>query len=391
MSLAQKPRRIAVGMSGGVDSSVTAALLLEQGHEVFGIFMKNWEETGSDGACTAEEDYRDVEKVCARLGIPCYSIEFVKEYRDRVFASFLQDYERGFTPNPDILCNREIKFDLFLKHARALGADALATGHYCRNEGGRLLRGVDTGKDQTYFVYTLGQTQLANVLFPVGGLQKSEVRAIAERLGLSTAQKKDSTGICFIGERDFRKFLAQYVAAKAGDFRLLDGTRVGRHLGSAFYTLGQRRGLGLGGDGPSWFVVDKDVEQNVVYVERGDNHPALFSQWLLAIEPSWVREGVSIPPEGLVVTAKVRYRQPDQACRILPADATGAFRVEFLEPQRAVTPGQAIVFYAGDECLGGARISARGPTLWETQHGVLPTGLTRRLLPADALALSTQA
>jgi tRNA-specific 2-thiouridylase len=373
------PQKIAVGMSGGVDSSVTAALLLEQGHEVFGIFMKNWDETGADGACTAEEDYRDVEKVCAKLGIPCYSIEFVEEYRNRVFELFLKDYERGFTPNPDILCNREIKFDLFLKHARALGADRLATGHYCRNENGQLLKGVDPGKDQTYFVYTLGQEQLSKVLFPVGGLMKSEVRAIAARFGLATAEKKDSTGICFIGERKFRSFLSQYVPARPGDFRLLDGTRVGRHQGSAFYTLGQRRGLGLGGQGASWFVVDKDVERNVVYVERGEAHPALFARWLLACEASWVAGQLEIPQEGLPLLAKVRYRQNDQACRIFPADSLGNHRVEFKEPQRAITPGQAIVFYNADVCVGGARIAARGPTLWEEANGLLPTGLTRHL------------
>ncbi len=384
------PLTVAVGMSGGVDSSVAAALLLAQGYRVFGIFMKNWDETDDSGACTAEEDYRDVERVCQRLGIPYYTVEFIKEYRNQVFASFIEDYRRGFTPNPDILCNREIKFNLFLKHARALGADLLATGHYCRKIrsadgfGWKLLKGNDPEKDQTYFVYTLTHSILDQVLFPIGHLPKSEVRAIAARLGLATHAKKDSTGICFIGERPFRQFLSQYVPAKPGDFRLLDETRVGRHTGAAFYTLGQRRGLGLGGEGPSWYVVDKDPARNIVYVERGEAHPALFARWCLATELSWVGEAPVIPSEGLRLSAKVRYRQPDQEC-IVTRSTDGLTRVDFPEPQRAITPGQAIVFYRGDECVGGGRISARGPTLWEEQHGWHAHGLTRALLsPASA-------
>jgi tRNA-specific 2-thiouridylase len=379
MSAAPHPLTIAVGMSGGVDSSVAAALLLEQGHRVFGIFMKNWDETDASGACTAEADYRDVEKVCQKLGIPYYSVEFVKEYRDQVFASFLEDYRRGYTPNPDILCNREIKFNLFLKHARALGADALATGHYCQKrwdplqQKWQLEKGADPQKDQSYFVYTLTSPILESVHFPIGHLPKPEVRAIAQRLGLPTHAKKDSTGICFIGERPFRQFLSQYVAARPGPFAHLDGTKVGTHTGAAFYTLGQRRGLGLGGEGASWYVVDKDPTRNIVYVERGESHPALFARTCWVTETSWV-EGQR--PSLETLTAKIRYRQPDQRCTLTLQEG-GVLRVDFEEPQRAITPGQAIVFYQGERCLGGGRIAARGATLWEETHGILPTGLTR--------------
>lgn len=362
-------------MSGGVDSSVTAALLQEQGYEVIGLFMKNWEEEGDGGECTSEQDFADVVAVCEKLGIPYYSVEFVKEYRDHVFAYFLKQYEKGFTPNPDILCNREIKFDIFLKRAMDLGADYLATGHYARvlqNQAGdfQLGRGKDTGKDQSYFLHAIGPGILDKVLFPVGEIEKSEVRALAGRFGLSTQKKKDSTGVCFIGERDFRKFLSQYIPAQPGDFALLDGTVVGEHIGSAFYTLGQRKGLGLGGAGEPWFVVAKDPQNNRVYVERGEQHPALFTNTLWAGEETWIQgqapESID-SQEGWACTAKVRYRQKDQACRVFrdASSSDAPLKVLFEEDQRAVTPGQSVVFYSGDVCLGGAEIARTGPTRFE--------------------------
>jgi len=371
MKTSKKPSetRVVVGMSGGVDSSVTAALLKEQGYDVVGLFMKNWDDSNDPEHCTAAQDYEDVAKVCDRIEVPYFSVEFIKEYRDRVFADFLKQYEAGYTPNPDILCNREIKFDVFMKHAFDLGADFLATGHYARvlrneNQEVALGRGLDNGKDQSYFLHALKSSILEKVMYPVGDLQKSEVREIAKRYDLSTQDKKDSTGICFIGERDFREFLSQYLPAKLGPFKTLQGEVVGEHIGSAFYTLGQRKGLGLGGAGEPWFVVAKDPVNNVVFVERGLEHPALFAKELWARELTWVSSASPLNANGeLECTAKVRYRQKDQPCSVKVTE--NEVHVRFAEEQRAVTPGQSVVFYSGDSCLGGAVIDRVGLSLWE--------------------------
>jgi tRNA-specific 2-thiouridylase len=305
--------------------------------------------------------------VCDRLDIPYYSVEFVKEYWENVFSHFLREYEQGYTPNPDILCNREIKFKVFLEKAKELGADYLATGHYCQNivQDGqrRLVKGADPGKDQTYFLYTMKKEILEQVMFPIGHLQKSEVRKIAHQYNLSTKSKKDSTGICFIGERKFREFIAQYIKSTQGEFQLLNGTIVGEHLGACFYTMGQRKGLGLGGSGEPWFVVGKDMEKNIVYVERGGDHPALYCDELFANEVSWVDDNFT-PKLPFRCKAKVRYRQQDQDCQIVE-NRDGVLRVVFDSPQRAVTPRQSVVFYDGDICLGGAMIMHSGPTYYE--------------------------
>lgn len=352
-------------MSGGVDSSVAALILKEQGYRVVGLFMKNWEEKDENGVCTSAQDFEDVRRVCERLDIPYYGVEFVKEYWDNVFTHFLREYQEGYTPNPDILCNREIKFNLFMKKAlEEVGGDRLATGHYAQvGEGFSLLKGVDPGKDQSYFLYTLKNLILKKVLFPIGDLPKAQVRELAMKAGLATATKKDSTGICFIGERNFTKFLSQYVHAKPGKIRTLDGTVVGDHQGVCFYTLGQRKGLGLGGEGEAYFVVAKDPKRGVVYVERGANHPALYTDSLTATEISWVDEvgPVELP---LRCRAKTRYRQADQACVITRIE-NGRIYVEFDEPQRSVTPRQSVVFYLGEQCLGGAMIEAPGPSYFE--------------------------
>jgi tRNA-uridine 2-sulfurtransferase len=354
---------VVVGMSGGVDSSVAALLLKEQGFRVIGMFMKNWEEKRPDGTCASAQDFDDVARVCEKIGIPYYGVEFVKEYWDNVFTHFLEDYRKGFTPNPDILCNREIKFKAFLEKAVSLGADFLATGHYAQigtRHGTRtLLKGADTGKDQSYFLYTLREDTLQKVLFPIGGLPKSEVRRIARENGLSTHAKKDSTGICFIGERNFRPFLKQYLAANPGQLRRLDESVVGTHEGAAYYTLGQRKGLGLGGEGEAWYVVKKDNEKNIVYVERGDDHPALFAEYLMADEMTWVSGAPPVFPFSC--KAKIRYRQADQDC-VLELEEMGQIRVSFREAQRAITPGQSVVFYDGDVCLGGGIIRKVGPS-----------------------------
>ncbi|MFI5334105.1 MAG: tRNA 2-thiouridine(34) synthase MnmA [Chlamydiales bacterium] len=343
--------KIVVGMSGGVDSAVSALLLKEQGHEVIGLFMKNWEE--EEGACHALEDYEDVVKVCEHLKIPYYSVSFAKEYWENVFAHFLDELKRGFTPNPDILCNREIKFKLLLEKALALGADSLATGHYARTDGTKLLKGVDPQKDQSYFLYTLQKEILPSVIFPVGGMEKTEVRARAKKTGLPNADKKDSTGICFIGKRDFKTFLNRYLPYQKGEFRTLDGKLVGEHDGIAYYTIGQRKGLGIGGPGDAWFVIKKDVEKNIVFIEQGEDHPALYTTELVATDASWV----GAPPHTpFRCTAKVRYRQPDQTCTITSIES-GKLHVVFDAPQRAVTPRQSIVFYDDGICLGGAMIS----------------------------------
>jgi tRNA-specific 2-thiouridylase len=383
-------KTVVVGMSGGVDSSVTAALLKEQGYRVIGLFMKNWEEKDESGVCTSAQDFEDVAKVCEKLDVPYYSVNFVKEYWDNVFVHFLNEYKLGYTPNPDILCNREIKFKVFFEKAMELGADYLATGHYCQNfqdeKSGehRLVKGVDPNKDQTYFLYTIKKEILSRVLFPVGGIHKSEVRAIASKYDLSTKEKKDSTGICFIGERDFRKFLSQYVSVKSGDFKMLDGTKIGKHHGAAYYTLGQRKGLGLGGEGDRWFVVGKDVQKNVVYVERGSEHPALYCDELTATEVSWVsgRE----PKLPFRCRAKTRYRQKDQDCTLVSIE-DGVAKVVFDTPQRAVTPRQSVVFYESDVCLGGAIIDRPGPSYYERGLS-LPAGVAKEGAAEDLLTAS---
>ncbi len=338
--------KVIVGMSGGVDSSVSAFLLKRQGFDVIGLFMKSWEEEGANGVCKSSIEYEDVVRVCDQIQIPVFSVNLVEEYRRRVFEEFLQDLKDGLTPNPDILCNREIKFDAFLKKAMDLSADYLATGHYCRkDEKGRLLRGVDPEKDQSYFLHAVKEKALTKVLFPVGHLQKKEVREIALREKLATAEKKDSTGICFIGKRDFKPFVSGYLGYSPGDFKTLSGEIVGRHDGAAFYTIGQRKGLGLGGAGDAWFVVDKEIASNTVFVERGED--ALFHQELHAEGFSWV---LDVPEFPFHCTAKIRYRGKDEPCRVEKN------RVIFDQPQRAITPGQFIVFYDGEICLGGARI-----------------------------------
>ncbi|MDO5379145.1 MAG: tRNA 2-thiouridine(34) synthase MnmA [Clostridia bacterium] len=351
--------RIVVGMSGGVDSSVAALLLKRAGHEVIGVFMKNWEEKDENGVCTSEADWADVRAVCETIGIPYYAVNFVREYEGRVFSYFLDEYRRGRTPNPDVLCNREIKFKAFLDYAMQLGADALATGHFCRlgeAQGKKLLlRGADAGKDQSYFLYMLGQRALAKAMFPVGELTKAQVRGIAEEAGFINSRKKDSTGVCFIGERRFKPFLKQFLPAQPGDIRTLQGRVVGRHDGLMYYTLGQRRGLGIGGiegaEGGRWFVLAKDMERNELIVAQGDDHPLLYSKNALGSGATWIAG--EAPAAEFDCTCKYRYRQPDQQVRVTVMDG-GRVRVAAKERQRAVTPGQSMVFYAGDVCLGGA-------------------------------------
>ena len=352
-----------VGVSGGVDSSVAALLLKQAGERVEGLFMQNWEEDERLSGCRAEDDRRDAVAVCGRLGIPFHSANFASEYWDQVFQHFLDEYRTGRTPNPDVLCNREIKFRSFLDHARALGADCIATGHYARVDEmdgrWRLLRGVDNAKDQSYFLHALNQEQLRYTRFPIGELPKSEVRRIAQEAGLATHDKKDSTGICFIGERDFREFLGHYLPAQPGEMRALDGTLVGEHAGSFYYTLGQREGLNIGGvrgrDAAPWYVVGKDVASNTLWVDQGHDNPALLSTQLVTEAATWVAG--SPPSDRFEASAKTRYRQPDQHCRVEVRD-DGSLDVRFSEAQRAVTPGQSLVLYHGDECLGGAVIAA---------------------------------
>ncbi len=352
-------KTVVVGMSGGVDSSVAAALLKEQGYNVIGLFMHNWEEDDEDGCCTAVSDYEDVKRVCNKLDIPYYSVNFAKEYRERVFSYFLAEYSAGRTPNPDVLCNREIKFGPFLEYALKLGADYIATGHYCdiehKNGVHYLLKAADQNKDQTYFLNQLNQSQLERVLFPLGKLQKPEVRRIANKYGFSTADKKDSTGICFIGERKFREFLKNFIPAKAGKIVDLEGNVVGEHEGVMYYTLGQRRGLNLGGisgtNGGRWFVVDKDVKKNLLIVSHGDETP-LYSVSLEASTINWIP---NVPTEKTFECyAKFRYRQPEQKVKVTILN--NLVKVDFFEPQRAVTPGQFVVFYNNNMCLGGGII-----------------------------------
>ncbi|SMF35087.1 tRNA-specific 2-thiouridylase [Paenibacillus barengoltzii] len=356
--------RVVVGMSGGVDSSVTALLLKQQGYDVIGIFMKNWDDTDEFGYCTAEADAEDVRRVCEQIDIPYYTVNFEKQYYDKVFAYFLEEYKRGRTPNPDVMCNREIKFGEFLNKALDLGADYVATGHYARvvEENGtfKLLRGVDSNKDQTYFLNALNQDQLSKAMFPIGHLPKPEVRRIAEEAGLYTAKKKDSTGVCFIGERNFKEFLSNYLPAQSGDMiDIVTGEVKGRHDGLMYYTLGQRQGLGIGGSGTGepWFVADKDLERNILYVVQGDKHPSLYSTSLIASGVNWIAGADKMPEGPYKCTAKFRYRQPDQGVT-LTKQPDGTVHVAFDEPQKAITPGQAVVFYQGEECLGGGTIEA---------------------------------
>lgn len=350
--------RIVVGMSGGVDSSVAALLLKRAGHDVIGVFMKNWEEKDERGVCQSESDWADVRAVCEQIGIPYYAVNFAREYRDRVFSYFLDEYRRGRTPNPDVLCNREIKFKAFLDFAMELGADKLATGHFCNlGEDARgeklLLRGDDPGKDQSYFLYMLGQQALSQAMFPVGHMTKRQVREEAERAGLATSGKKDSTGVCFIGERHFKPFLQQYLPAQPGPMRTLEGRVVGRHDGLMYYTLGQRRGLGIGGagSGERWFVLAKDMEKNELIVAQGADHPLLYSRTALGSGATWIAGRA--PGDVFDCTCKYRYRQGDQQVRVQVLGG-GRVCVVARERQRAVTPGQSMVFYRGDVCLGGA-------------------------------------
>lgn len=350
-------KTVVLGMSGGVDSAVSGYLLKQQGYNVIALFMHNWEEE-DNGCCTAEQDYNDVKRVCDKLDLPYYSVNFAKEYQERVFSYFLDEYRKGRTPNPDVLCNREIKFGPFLQYAKALGADYIATGHYCgiKHENGvhYLLKAKDQTKDQTYFLNQLSQQQLQDVLFPLANVEKTEVRKIAQDLDLINATKKDSTGICFIGERNFRNFLSNYMPNKPGKIVDVDGKTVGEHIGLMYYTLGQRRGLGLGGTVDSqqrWFVVEKDLENNVLVVSHGDES-VLNSSSLVASSVNWIPTS---PSQKFSCTAKFRYRQPEQKVQVELLD-DNRVKVIFDQPQRAVTPGQFVVFYDETKCLGGGII-----------------------------------
>ena len=359
-----KNKRVVLGMSGGVDSSVAAILLKEQGYEVIGVFMKNWEEKDDNGNCMAEEDYKDVVTVAEQLDIPYYSVNFVKEYWDKVFTYFLDEYKKGRTPNPDVMCNKEIKFKAFLDYAIKLGADYVATGHYARiiheEKDGKIksvmLRGIDDNKDQTYFLCQLSQKQLEKVLFPIGEYTKPQIREIAEKYNLATAKKKDSTGICFIGERDFNEFLSKYLPAKGGNIVNTEGKILGKHNGLMYYTIGQRQGIGIGnskeGTGEPWFVVDKNLETNELIVTQGDRS-VLYSKGLIATDFNFINmEDMEFPLE---CTVKFRYRQSDSKATIkkLPDEK---YKVLFDEPQKAVTPGQIVVAYKDEVCLGGGVI-----------------------------------
>ena len=357
--------RVVVGMSGGVDSSVTALLLKQQGYDVVGVFMKNWDDTDGNGVCTATEDYKDVAKVATQIGIPYYSVNFEKEYWDRVFIYFIDEFKKGRTPNPDVICNKEIKFKAFIEYANQLGADYVATGHYAdlkRDEAGNmhLMRAKDQTKDQTYFLSQLDHAQLDKVLFPLAGYTKKEVRQLAKDAGLVVADKKDSVGICFIGEDGhFREFLSQYLPAQQGEMQTVDGKVVGTHAGLMYYTIGQRKGLGLGGtkeNNAPWFVIGKDITENVLYVGQGYENEHLYATHMEASDIHWVDDVVSRYGTEFHCTAKFRYRQKDEGVTVKLSDDGQMVTVTSDDPARAITPGQAVVFYDGDECLGSAII-----------------------------------
>jgi len=353
--------KVIVGMSGGVDSSVAAWLLQEQGYQVEGLFMKNWEQDDVEGFCPAAKDLADAKAVCDQLGIPLHSVNFSAQYLDRVFTHFLREYEKGRTPNPDVLCNKEIKFNAFLDYALTLGADFIATGHYAKNkiEGdiGQLYKAKDREKDQTYFLHAIEPSALGKTLFPIGDYTKPQIREFAKQLGLATHAKKDSTGICFIGEKRFKTFLNEFILARPGDIKNTDDKQIGRHDGLMFYTIGQRQGLGIGGlqntSEEPWYVVDKEVSTNTLFVAQGSQHPRLFAQGLVCSPIHWLADcGNELP---LTCYAKTRYRQTEQACMISPRDGEHHY-VMFSNPQRAITPGQYVVFYDKNRCLGGATI-----------------------------------
>ena len=374
-SKAQRKCKVVIGLSGGVDSAVAAYLLKKQGHEVHAIFMKNWEDDDNDTYCSSNEDFVDAVAVADVLGIEIEHVNFSADYKDRVFAEFLKEYKAGRTPNPDILCNAEIKFKAFLDHALRLGAEKIATGHYARvletSNGYKLLKGLDADKDQSYFLHRLNQTQLSKTLFPVGEMKKTDLRALAHDIGLPNAKKKDSTGICFIGERPFRAFLNQYIAAKPGPIKNELNQIIGQHVGLSFYTLGQRQGLGIGGVKENgrlatsgekkddhhapWFVAFKDMKRNTLYAVQGHDHPALLSDALSAQDLSWT-SGEAVPNfSSSTLTAKTRYRQVDASCTVQSVSEQ-LLNLNFAQPQWAVTPGQSVVLYNGDECLGGGVI-----------------------------------
>ena len=358
-------KSVIVGMSGGVDSSVTALVLLEQGYDVTGLFMKNWDEDDGTEYCTAMQDLADAQQVADKLGIELKTVNFAAEYWDEVFEVFLSEFQAGRTPNPDILCNKHVKFKAFLNYAiEDLGVEKIATGHYARvgetNGAYQLLKGLDPNKEQSYFLYTLGQHALSKTLFPIGHLHKPEIRELAKKAGFDNHRKKDSTGICFIGERKFREFLQRYLPTQAGEMRTPEGQLIGKHHGLMYYTLGQRQGLGIGGvknapDEP-WYVLDKDLENNVLIVGQGHYHPLMLHNSLIASQLDWCSDKPLTKP--LRCAAKTRYRQPDQECLVTPLD-DGRYQVVFDEQQRAITPGQSVVFYSGEVCLGGGIIESR--------------------------------
>lgn len=365
-------KRVVLGMSGGVDSSVCALLLKQAGYEVIGIFMKNWDEKDESGVCTATADYDDVRRVADQVGVPYYTVNFEKEYWDRVFSYFLSEYRRGRTPNPDVMCNQEIKFNAFLDYAMKLEADYIAMGHYARvrEESGqwKLLRGADSGKDQSYFLSRITQEALAKTLFPIGDMTKAEVRKIAEANGLYTARKKDSTGVCFIGERDFDLFLDRYLLSSPGEMiNADDGKVIGEHHGLIHYTLGQRKGIGIGGvgSGEPWFVAGKDIEGNRIYVVQGEKNPALYSTSLIGEMPVWISG--SMPKLPMKCTAKFRYRQQDISVTVY-ALPENCLHIVYNEPVKAVTPGQIAVFYDGEVCLGSSIIASIEPLDKKFEH-----------------------
>jgi len=364
-------KRIVVGLSGGVDSAVSAWLLKKQGHEVVGIFMKNWEDDDTDQYCSSKQDFIDAAAVADVIGIDIEHVNFAEDYKDRVFAEFLREYKAGRTPNPDVLCNAEIKFKAFLDHAVRLGAEKIATGHYARtrllNGSHQLLKGIDSTKDQSYFLHRLSQKQLSRTVFPIGDIRKTEIRKMALEIGLPNATKKDSTGICFIGERPFREFLNKYIDSRPGLIKDDKGRTLGEHMGLSFYTLGQRQGLKIGGlkepgaqrGGGShepWFVAKKDVQTQTLYVVRGHDHPWLLSQTLYALDSSWIDPQKVNDLLGGSIAGKTRYRQADAGCKLVSLSDEQGLKVRFDSPQWAVTPGQSVVLYEGDVCLGGAVI-----------------------------------